>query len=40
VLDWIEQHGRAVGLALALLVVVAGAGWIWWGRRAASRQPL
>ena len=40
VLGWIEQHGRAVGLALALLVVVAGAGWIWWSRRAARRQPL
>ena len=40
VLDWIAQNGRAVGLALALLVVVAAAGWIWWGRRAASRQTL
>ena len=40
VLNWIEEHGRSVGLALALLVVVAGAGWIWWGRRAAPRQPL
>ena len=34
VLDWIAQHGRAVGLIVALLVVAAAVGWIWWGRRA------
>lgn len=40
VLDWIAQHGRTVGLALAILVVVGGALWIWWGRRAARRPAL
>jgi membrane protein YqaA with SNARE-associated domain len=40
VLDWIAEHGRAVGLAVALLVTVAAAGWIWWGRRAGSRAEL
>jgi membrane protein YqaA with SNARE-associated domain len=40
VLDWIEQHGRGVGLTLAILVVVAGAAWIWWRRRAAPHPPL
>jgi membrane protein YqaA with SNARE-associated domain len=40
VLDWIEQHGRAVGLGLAVLVVAGGAGWFWWSRRAARRSPL
>jgi membrane protein YqaA with SNARE-associated domain len=40
VLDWIAQHGRTVGLALAILVVVGGAVWIWRGRRAARRPAL
>jgi membrane protein YqaA with SNARE-associated domain len=40
VLDWIAEHGRAVGLGLAILIVLAGAGWIWWGRRTALRPPL
>ena len=34
VLDWISSHGRAVGLALALLIVLGTAGWYWWSRRA------
>ena len=40
VLDWIAEHGREVGLFVALLVIVAAAGWIWWGRRAGSRAEL
>jgi membrane protein YqaA with SNARE-associated domain len=40
VLDWIEHHGRAVGLSLAILVVVAAIAWIWWGRRTAARPAL
>ena len=40
VLDWIAQHGRTVGLALAILLAVGGAVWIWWSRRAAPRPAL
>jgi membrane protein YqaA with SNARE-associated domain len=40
VLDWIAEHGRAVGLFVALLVIVAAAGWIWWGRRGGPRAEL
>jgi len=32
VLDWIAQNGRLVGLIVALLVVAAAVGWIWWRR--------
>lgn len=40
VLDWIAQHGRAVGLVVAALVVVGAAGWFWWRRRDARRAEL
>ena len=40
VLDWIAQHGRAVGLVAAALVVGAAAGWFWWRRRDARRAEL
>jgi membrane protein YqaA with SNARE-associated domain len=40
VLDWIALHGRAVGLAVAVLVAVAAGAWMWWGRRVASRAAL
>ena len=36
VLSWIEEHGRAVGLALAALVVAGAASWWWWSRRRAA----
>jgi membrane protein YqaA with SNARE-associated domain len=40
VLDWIAQHARTVGLALAILVLVGGAVWILRGTRAARGTAL
>jgi membrane protein YqaA with SNARE-associated domain len=36
VLDWISQHGRAVGVALAALVVAGAVGWYLWTRRRSA----
>jgi membrane protein YqaA with SNARE-associated domain len=40
VLDWVAEHGRAVGLALAVLVVVATVAWVWWRRGAGDNASL
>ena len=40
VLDWIAQNGRVVGLIVALLVVAAAVGWIWWRRPAVDGRAL
>jgi membrane protein YqaA with SNARE-associated domain len=36
VLDWIQQHGRAVGLGLAAAIAALALGWLWWSRRDAA----
>jgi membrane protein YqaA with SNARE-associated domain len=36
VLDWIAQHGRTVGLTLAVLLAAGAIGWYWWVRHRSA----